>query len=59
MVEKEKISTKEPRVLTEAERIICKMYLEDYGKYKSCNEYKILQGLLDGEIIVKKEINER
>ena len=40
-----------PRMLTETERLICKMYLDDMDKYKSCNEYKILQGLLDGYIV--------
>jgi hypothetical protein len=40
----------QPRMLTETERLICKMYLDDKDKYKSCNEYKILQGLLDGDI---------
>ena len=43
---------KEPRVLTEAEVIICRLYLDDLDEYKTCNEYKILQGLLSGEIVV-------
>lgn len=36
--------------MTEAEKIICKMYLENYGKYKDCNEYKLLMGLLEQEL---------
>ena len=33
--------------LTEAEKIICKMYLEDLDKFHTCNEYKILMNLID------------
>ena len=35
--------------MTEVEKILCKMYLEDYGKYPNCNEYKLLMELLDKE----------
>ena len=40
--------------LTEEEVIICKMYLEDLGSHKTCNEYKLLMGLLDGTTTVAK-----
>lgn len=33
--------------LTEAEKIICKMYLEDLDKFHTCNEYKLLMSLID------------
>ncbi len=33
--------------LTEAEKIICKMYLDDLDKFHTCNEYKILMNLID------------
>lgn len=38
--------------MTEAERDICKIYLEDLAdlnKSHSCNEYKMLMGMLDAE----------
>ena len=41
-----------PVKITEEEIIICRMYLEDQDKYKACNEYKLLQGLLDGTYYV-------
>ena len=50
-------TTKEPRVLTETEIIICRLYLNDLDAYKTCNEYKILQGLLSGEIVVDHKGN--
>lgn len=33
--------------LTEEEKIICKMYLEDLDKTGSCNEYKLLMKLIE------------
>ncbi len=33
--------------MTEAEKAICKTYLEDLDKTHSCNEYKLLMGLLE------------
>jgi len=33
--------------LSEEERIICKQYLEDLDRHRSCNEYKMLVGMLD------------
>ena len=50
-------TTKEPRVLTEAEVIICRLYLDDLDGHKTCNEYQILQGLLNGEIVVGRTSN--
>lgn len=35
--------------LTEEEKVICRLYLEDLDKYHTCNEYRILMGLLDNE----------
>lgn len=35
--------------MTEEEAIICKIYLEDLDKYHTCNEYKLLMGLLEQE----------
>ena len=45
----------QPKPLTEAEVVICKLYLDDLDKYKSCNEYKLLMGLLDGTASVQPE----
>lgn len=44
----EELPSVQPKPLTEAEVVICKLYLDDLDKYKSCNEYKLLMGLLDG-----------
>ena len=33
--------------MTEAERIICKIYLEDLDKNGTCNEYKLLMRMLE------------
>ena len=33
--------------MTEAEKVICRLYLEDTDKNHTCNEYKLLMGLLD------------
>lgn len=46
----------QPEPLTEAEVIICKMYLDDLDKYKTCNEYKLLMRLLDGTASAQSEI---
>ena len=35
--------------MTEAEKLICKMYLEDLDPNGSCNEYKLLMSLLEKE----------
>ena len=34
-------------ILSEEDKIICKLYLDDLDSSKSCNEYKILMSLLD------------
>ena len=48
-------------VLTEAEKIICKAYLEDLDKTHTCNEYKLLMSLIDNaqavEITEEQAIN--
>ena len=36
--------------LTEAEKKICKMYLEDLDKTHTCNEYTLLMNLIDIEM---------
>ena len=33
--------------LTEAEKTICKIYLEDLDKFHTCNEYKLLMNLIN------------
>jgi len=33
--------------MTKEEKIICKMYLEEMGKDKDCNEYKLLMQMLE------------
>ena len=35
--------------MTREEAIICKIYLEDLDKHHTCNEYKLLMGLLEQE----------
>lgn len=40
--------------LTEAEKIICKMYLEDLDKTHTCNEYKLLMNLIDNAPAVEE-----
>lgn len=40
--------------LTEAEKIICKMYLEDLDKFHTCNEYKLLMSLIDNTSTVEE-----
>ena len=35
--------------MTREEKIICKIYLEDLDEYHTCNEYKLLMGLLEQE----------
>lgn len=39
---------KKETALTEAEKIICRQYLEDLDKLGTCNEYKLLMKLIDG-----------
>jgi len=41
--------------LTEAEKKICKMYLEDLDKWHTCNEYKLLMSLIDSAPTVEPE----
>ena len=43
------------RPLTREEVIICRLYLEDKDAHKTCNEYKLLQGLLDGRFVVSRQ----
>lgn len=40
--------------LTEVEKIICKMYLEDLDKFHTCNEYKLLMSLIDNASTVEQ-----
>ncbi len=35
--------------MTEAEKVICKLYLEDLDKHHTCNEYKLLMQMLEQE----------
>lgn len=35
--------------MTEAEKVICRLYLEDMDKNHTCNEYRLLMELLDKE----------
>ena len=51
----EELPSAKPEPLTEAEIIICKLYLDDLDKYKTCNEYKLLMGLLDGTASAQPE----
>lgn len=41
------VSFDKPVGLTDAEKIICKVYLEDLDKTHSCNEYHLLMKLID------------
>lgn len=43
--------------LTEAEKKICKMYLEDLDKFHTCNEYKLLMNLIDNAKTVEPRDN--
>ena len=43
------------RPLTREEIIICRLYLEDMDEHKTCNEYKLLRGLLDGRFVVRRQ----
>lgn len=47
------IRSRDANALTEAEKIICKMYLEDLDKFHTCNEYKLLMSLIDNAPTVK------
>ena len=49
------IPSAQPKPLTDAEVVICKLYLVDLDKYKTCNEYKLLMGLLDGTACIQPE----
>ena len=42
--------------LTEAEKIICKVYLEDLDKRHTCNEYKLLMSLIDNAQEIKHSL---
>lgn len=42
--------------LTEEEKVICRLYLEDLDKHHTCNEYKLLMGLIDGEPEREKDL---
>jgi hypothetical protein len=44
--------------LTEAEKIICRQYLEDLDKLGTCNEYKLLMKLIDGVALKEAEGDE-
>ena len=44
----EMVRVKKETALTEAEKIICRQYLEDLDKSGTCNEYKLLMKLIDG-----------
>ena len=57
--QKEVIAGAEVRPLTEEELIICRLYLEDLDKYKTCNEYRLLQGLLDGRLVVSVQDSQK
>ena len=37
-------------MLSESDRTICKMYLNDRDKFKTCNEYKMLMRLIDNSV---------
>ena len=42
--------------MTKAEKIICKLFLEDLLEgYSTCNEYKLLMGLLEKEPCIEEE----
>ena len=50
--------------MTNTEKLICRMYLEDLDSNHSCNEYRLLMDLIDnapatGEWIVNKNLNNR
>lgn len=49
------LQSAQPGPLTEAKVVICKLYLDDLDKYKTCNEYKLLMGLLDGTACIQPE----
>lgn len=59
MDKREGIAGAEVRPLTEEEIIICRLYLEDLDKYKTCNEYRLLQGLLDGRFVVSVQDSQK
>ena len=40
--------------MTESEKIICKMYLDDLDKHHRCNEYKLIMQLIDNARAVGK-----
>ena len=41
-------------MLSEADRTICKMYLNDRDRFKTCNEYKMLMRLIDNAVYPKQ-----
>lgn len=47
------VSFDKPVGLTDAEKIICKVYLEDLDKMHTCNEYKLLMNLIDNAQVVE------
>lgn len=49
---------KKETALTEAEKIICRQYLEDLDKFGTCNEYKLLMKLIDGVALKEDEGDE-
>lgn len=49
---------KKETALTEAEKIICRQYLEDLDKFGTCNEYKLLMTLIDGVALKEDERDE-
>jgi hypothetical protein len=49
---------KKETALTEAEKIICRQYLEDLDKFGTCNEYKLLMKLIDGVALKEAEGDE-
>lgn len=41
-------------MLSESDRTICKIYLNDRDKFKTCNEYKMLMRLIDNSVHPKQ-----
>ena len=41
-------------MLSESDRMICKMYLNDRDRFKTCNEYKMLMRLIDNSVYPKQ-----
>lgn len=54
----EMVRVKKETSLTEAEKIICRQYLEDLDKFGTCNEYKLLMKLIDGVALKEDDADE-